>query len=153
MPPSPYSYRDDPAVPRFDDSAPLLIFDGLCVLCSTGVIWMLRRDPHGVTRFAAVQQPIPQAIYAHYGLDAARFDTFMVLAGGRPHTKWAGVIAAARTLPPPWRWLATLAQVVPQGIGNRLYDWVQTNRLSWFGSREACLMPTANDARRFLEGV
>jgi predicted DCC family thiol-disulfide oxidoreductase YuxK len=32
-----YTYRSDPAVPLFHDSAPLIIFDGHCVLCSTGV--------------------------------------------------------------------------------------------------------------------
>ena len=35
-----YSYRADPAVPRFDDSEALIIFDGHCVLCSSGVQWM-----------------------------------------------------------------------------------------------------------------
>jgi hypothetical protein len=30
-----YSYRADPQVPKFDDSRPLLIFDGHCVLART----------------------------------------------------------------------------------------------------------------------
>jgi predicted DCC family thiol-disulfide oxidoreductase YuxK len=150
MPP-PYSYREDPAVPSFDDDAPLIIFDGLCVLCSTGVHWMLKRDPNGPSRFAAIQQEIPQALYKHYGLDAAAFDTFMVLVDGVPHTKWAGVLAAGRTLPAPWRWLATLGRSVPNFIGDPGYDWVQRNRLRWFGSRSDCLMPSPNQTRRFLE--
>ncbi len=147
---APYSYRADTGVPSFDDSQPLIIFDGMCVLCSTGIDWMLKRDPSGNTRFAAIQQPVPQALYNHYGLDAARFDTFMVLADGLPHTKWAGVLAAARTLPQPWRALCILGGIVPDRIGNRLYDWVQRNRLGWFGSRATCRMPNANEARRFL---
>ena len=36
MIPDPYSYRADPAVPAFDDSRPLFVFDNVCVL--------LRRD-------------------------------------------------------------------------------------------------------------
>ena len=31
---TPYSYRADPSVSQFDDSAPIVIFDGMCVLCS-----------------------------------------------------------------------------------------------------------------------
>lgn len=145
-----YTYRSDPAVPPFHDSAPLIIFDGHCVLCSTGVQWMLRRDPGGTTRFAAIQDPIPQALYRHYGLDAERFDTFMVLAEGMPYTRWAGTLAAARTMPAPWRWLGVAGRIVPDAIGNRIYDWVQRNRIGWFGAREVCLRPDARHAHRFL---
>lgn len=150
MPSTPYSYRDDPTVPAFDDAQPLLIFDGHCVLCSSGVQWMLRRDPGGKTRFAAIQQPIPRALYAHYGLDAERFDTFMVLSGGVPYTKWAGLLAAARCLAPPWSWLGRLGRVVPDVAGDVIYDWIQRNRIGWFGGRETCYLPDATQRARFM---
>lgn len=145
-----YSYRTDRRVPSFDDTAPLLIFDGVCVLCSSGVQWMLKRDPEGKTRFAAIQDEIPRALYAHYGLDADQFDSFMVLADGRPHLKWAGAIAAARTLPAPWSWLAVAGRLVPGFIGDALYDVVQRNRLRWFGRRSDCMVPSEKTAGRFL---
>lgn len=147
-----YSYRHDAAVPAFDDTHPIVIFDGLCVLCSGGVQWMLNRDPTGETRFAVIQDLLPQALYRHYGLDAAAFDTFMVLADGLPYTRWAGVLAAARTMPQPWRFLGFAGRVVPDAIGDRIYDWVQRNRLSWFGTRQACRRPTASERSRFLVG-
>ena len=101
--PAAYSYRDDPAVPEFDDASPIVIFDGLCVLCSSGVQWMLRHDPSGSSHFAVIQDPLPRALYRHYGLDPEVFDTFMVLSDGVPYTRWAGALAAARTMPQPWR--------------------------------------------------
>jgi predicted DCC family thiol-disulfide oxidoreductase YuxK len=145
-----YSYRADPQVPKFDDSRPLLIFDGQCVLCSDGVNWMLDRDPEGSSRFAAIQAPIPRALYRHFHLDPDAFDTFMVLAGGRPYTRWSGALAAARTMPAPWSWLGTLGRIVPDVIGDRLYDWLQRNRFRWFGQRNACFMPDATQSHRFL---
>lgn len=145
-----YSYRTDPAVPPFDDAAPLLIFDGACVMCLAGVQWMLARDPVGETKFAAIQDEIPRALYAHYGLDADQFDTFMVLADGRPHLKWAGAIAAARTLPAPWSWLGQAGRLVPPFIGNAIYDFVQRNRIGWFGRRETCFAPPETARPRFL---
>ncbi len=145
-----YSYRADPAVPRFDDVPPLVVFDGHCALCSSGVLWMLARDPHGTSRFAVIQDPLPRALYAHYGLDADAFDTFMVLADGVPHLRWRGVIAAGRTLPRPWRSLATAASLVPAFIGDPIYDFVQRNRIAWFGGRETCLRPDAELAKRFI---
>lgn len=150
MPTTAYSYRDDPAVPAFDDSRPLIIFDGLCVLCSTGVQWMLDRDPAGQSRFAVIQDTLPAALYRHYNLDAEAFDTFMVLSNGLPCTKWAGVMAAAQTMPQPWRGLGFAGRIIPDVIGDRIYDWVQRNRLSWFGSRDACRRPSAAETSRFL---
>ena len=145
-----YSYRADPNVPAFDDTRPLIIFDGLCVLCASGVQWMFAHDPNGSSRFAAIQQPIPQALYGHYSLDAETFETFMVLSDGIAYTKWAGVLAAGRTMPQPWRTLATLGRAVPRFIGDWIYDIIQRNRLSWFGSRQTCLMPAAAQRLRFL---
>ena len=153
MPPAAHSYRRDATVPAFDDSQPLVIFDGLCVLCSAGVNWMLARDPRGTSRFAAIQQPLPQALYAHYNLDANTFDTFMVLADGVAYTKWAGVLAAGRTLPAPWRQLATVGRLIPNVIGDPLYDLVQRNRIAWFGSRAACLLPDPAQRARFLDSA
>jgi predicted DCC family thiol-disulfide oxidoreductase YuxK len=147
---TPRSYRSDPAVPHFDDSAPLIIFDGQCVLCMSGVQWMLARDPNGTSRHAVIQDPIPQAIYRHYGLDAKRFDTFMVLWNGVPYVRWAGVLAALRTMPAPWKWLGQIGRIVPNFIGDRIYDWVQRNRIRWFGAREICVHPDVHDAHRFL---
>ena len=146
----PYSYRNDPSIPPFDDGTPIIIFDGMCVLCSTGVQWMLARDTAGSSRVAAIQDPIPQALYRHFGLNAETFDTFMVLSDGVATTKWAGVLAAARTLPPPWRWLAYFGCAVPNVTGDPVYDWVQRNRFRWFGRRQTCLRPDAADNRRFL---
>jgi predicted DCC family thiol-disulfide oxidoreductase YuxK len=150
MPVTAYSYRNDPAVPAFDDRQPIVIFDGLCVLCSSGVQWMLDHDPNGQSRFAVIQDPLPQALYRHYDLDADAFDTFMVLSDGLPHTRWAGVLAAARTLPQPWRGLGFAGRIIPDVVGDRIYDWVQRNRLKWFGVRDVCRRPSAAEKSRFL---
>lgn len=147
-----YSYRNDPRIPAFDDTHPIVIFDGMCVLCSGGVRWMLDRDPKGETRFAVIQDSLAQGLYRHYGLDAEAFDTFMVLKDGLPYTRWAGILAAAQTLPQPWRGLGYLGRIVPDAIGDVLYDWVQRNRFKWFGTRNACRRPESAEKARFLTG-
>ena len=147
---APHSYRHDTEVPAFDDTRPLVIFDGHCVLCSSGVQWMMKYDPHGDTVFAAIQEPIPQALYRHYGLDAEAFDTFMVLADGAPYLRWQGVTKAARLMPAPWRWFGNLGRLVPSFVGDAVYDWVQRNRIDWFGARDICFAPDEASRIRFL---
>lgn len=150
MPSEPYSYRSDANVPDFDDAKPLIIFDGHCVLCSSGVAWMLKRDLQGTSRFATIQSPLPQALYRHYGLNAETFDTFMVLWDGVPYLRWSGWLAAARSMPAPWSWLGRMGRIVPDAIGDPIYDLVQRNRFDWFGKRATCFMPSAAERQRFL---
>ncbi|GJL93449.1 thiol-disulfide oxidoreductase DCC family protein [Hyphococcus sp.] len=145
-----YSYRTDPNVPSFNDSHPLLIFDGECVLCSSGVQWMIERDPQGDTKFAAIQEPVPRGLYVHYGLDPKEFDSFMVLADGQPYLRWRGVCAAGRLLPAPWKWLGAAGRLIPDFIGDAIYDFIQRNRIGWFGKRDACMMPDDLMRSRFL---
>lgn len=143
-------YALDQSVPQFDDSAPILIFDGCCVLCSAGVKWLLRRDPKGASKFLAVQSPLARAIYAHFGRDPDDFDTFMLLKDGVSHVKWRGLLEAAKTMPAPWKWLGFLGQVVPHPLGDVIYGLIQRNRFNWFGRRETCLAPTPEIAARFI---
>ena len=42
---APYSYRADPQVPRFPDDKGLIVFDGVCVLCTGFAQFVLKRDP------------------------------------------------------------------------------------------------------------
>jgi len=74
----------------------------------------------------------------------------MVLADGVPYMRWAGVLAAGRTMGQPWRALAGVGRIIPDFAGDQLYDWVQRNRIAWFGRRDSCRRPTALEASRFL---
>lgn len=111
---------------------------------------MIARDHKGESKFAAIQEEIPKALYKHYGMDAEAFDTFMVLHNGMPYFRWRGVCAAARLMPVPWRWLGQLGRVVPSFIGDAIYDFVQRNRIGWFGSTNACFVPNDAFKARFL---
>lgn len=147
-----FSYRNDSSVPVFEDSAPLIIFDGECLLCSAGIEFMLRHDSDGETKFAVIQEETPRALYQHYNLNPDSFDTFMVLADGLPYLRWRGVCKAARLMPAPWKWLGQAGRVVPTFIGDAIYDWVQRNRIGWFGATETCFTPDPAIRRRFLNG-
>jgi predicted DCC family thiol-disulfide oxidoreductase YuxK len=149
----PYSYRSDPSVPAFDDRAPIIVFDGLCVLCSGGVQALFRLDRKALFKVAAIQQPIPQALYRHYGLNAQTFDTFLLLADGLPHVKADAVLEVARRLGGVWALFAAAGRLMPKGWRDAIYDWVQRNRIGWFGARQTCLMPTPDVAARFLAGA
>lgn len=144
-----YSWRDDPAVPRFDDAAPLIVFDGVCVFCSRSMAMVARND-RGVFRFTAAQSPLGAALFRHYGLDPVDFETVLVLDRGQPLGKRDALAAIARRLDWPWRALLAFGWL-PRKVGNRAYDMLAARRYRLFGRTETCFTPDPAWRARVIE--
>ncbi len=145
-PREPYSYRSDLAVPKFPDDRPLLVFDGHCVLCSSGARLVLRFDRRKIHRPSAAQSALGRALYGHYGLSCD--DSFILLAEGRAWFKSEASIRVGEGLGWPWS-LARVLRLLPLRLRDVLYDFLARNRL-WLGRRELCFAPDAMDRERFL---
>ena len=146
----PYSYRSDPGVPPFPDDTALLVFDGVCVLCSATARFILQRDHARRFRFATAQSPLGQALFRHYGLDAQTFETNLVLIEGRAYGKLDTVAVAGTRLGGIWRAMSLL-RVLPRAVADWLYDLVARNRYRLFGRTEACMMPPPEWRERFID--
>lgn len=144
-----HSWRDDPAVPAFPDDAPLVVFDGVCVLCAASVRFILARDRTGTIRFCPVQSPLGTAITRHVGLDPEQPETVLLLADGQVFRRSAAAIEAMRRCGGVWR-LARALYVIPRPLRDALYGAVARRRYRLFGRRDSCLMPTPELRRRFL---
>jgi predicted DCC family thiol-disulfide oxidoreductase YuxK len=147
---TPYSYRSDPRVPPFPDDRALLIFDGVCVLCSATARFILKRDHARRFRFATAQSKLGQALFRHYGLDAQAFETNLLLVEGRAYCKLDSVVVAGTQLGGVWRALALL-RVLPRSVADWLYDRVARNRYCLFGRTEHCMMPPPEWRDRFID--
>lgn len=148
--PEAWSWRGDPAVPAFDDSAPVLVFDGHCVLCSASARFVLRHDRAGAFRFLAAQSPLGQALYVHFGLDPAALASVLLLDRGRPWTRSDAALAALRRLGGPWAVLAWL-RLIPRPLRDGAYDLIARHRYRLFGRRAACDLPDPARTPRLLE--
>jgi hypothetical protein len=82
---APYSYREDPGMPAFDDSRALFVFDGACVLCSGGAAFVMRHDRHARVNFTPARSNFGQALYRHYADD---WNAFLVPLLPDPLTDW-----------------------------------------------------------------
>jgi len=147
--PAPYSYRDDPAVPKFADDRPIIIFDGHCVLCSRSAQSVLRHDKRGAYRLLAAQTPLGHALYVHFGLDPDDYESMILIADGVPTFKSEAGIRIAQGLGMPWS-LAAIVRVLPRALRDRLYDVLARNRFRMFGRRDTCFLPEPRWADRFL---
>jgi predicted DCC family thiol-disulfide oxidoreductase YuxK len=147
--PAPYDYRRDSAVPAFDDAAPIVIFDGKCVLCSSFVQFALRHDRRARLRFLAAQTPLGEALYAHLGLRSGDYDTYILLENGSARVKSDAALSIFALLGLPWS-VICLGRIIPRFARDGFYDWVARNRLRWFGVRTACYLPSPTERERFI---
>jgi predicted DCC family thiol-disulfide oxidoreductase YuxK len=142
-----YSYRADPQVPPFDDSRPLFVFDGVCVLCSGGASWIMRHDRAARIAFTPAQGAIGQALYRHYRL--AIDDTYLFLVDGRAYGLTEGYFQVAHVLGGAWR-LAALLRLIPRVLRDAVYRLVARNRYRWFGTVGHCALLTPEQRARLL---
>ena len=146
---APYSYRTDPAVPAFADDKALIVFDGVCVLCSGLARFVLKRDRDFVFRLTTAQSPVGQALFRHYGLDTEVFATNLVLIDGTAYGKLDTVAAVGRRLGGGWCFLSML-RLIPRPIGDWLYDAIARNRYRLFGRYPSCMVPEPQWRDRFI---
>ena len=145
-----YSYRSDATVPAFDDGKALVVYDGVCVLCSKAMRAIASRDAQGQFQFASAQSPLGQALFKHYRLDPQSFETVLLLHDGRAFGKLDMALEVARVLGGPWR-LFQVFRPLPRVLQDRAYDLVAKNRYRLFGRTDACQIPDASWRARVID--
>ena len=146
---APYSYRDDPLVPRFDDAAPLAVMDGECALCSWGARMIHRLDGSGVVRICPAQSPLGAALLRHYGLGDEDPPSWLFIEDGIAHVDCDAVIHAGRRLGGAGR-LAAPLRILPRGMRDWFYRGFARNRYRLFGRGDMCALPDPAFQRRLL---
>lgn len=128
----------------------LVIFDGVCKLCTHSVHFILAHETEPLFRFAPVQSASGTRLLRELGLDPDDVETFVVIADGKAYLRSDAAIRIAPHLRGAWRWLGAV-KFVPRAIRDWIYDLVARNRYRWFGRREQCIVPTAEISARFIE--
>jgi predicted DCC family thiol-disulfide oxidoreductase YuxK len=126
----------------------LILFDGVCVLCSGWVHFILPRDQAGHFRFVAIQTEAGASLATRFGIEAGDPQTIVVTRNGQVHFKADAPLAIWQDLP-GWRWTAVF-RLFPRAMRNFLYDCVARNRYRIFGKRDTCLVPTSHIRSRFI---
>lgn len=130
----------------------VILFDGVCNLCSASVDFILERDPAGKFVFASLQSDAGQEILFHYGLTTNSFDSVVLVKNGRIYQKSSAALEIAAKLKGGWP-LMQVFKILPTFLRNGIYDFIGRNRYRFFGKRESCRFPSPEIRSRFLEGI
>lgn len=131
----------------------ILLFDGVCNLCSGAVQFVIKHDKDNRFLLASLQSDAGQKMLSQFGLNVQNFTTFVLVEKSLSTTKYyTKSTAALRTAKHLGGGLSLLYAfiIVPPFIRDGVYDFVSKNRYRWFGKKEECMIPTADIKAKFL---
>ncbi|WP_256393796.1 thiol-disulfide oxidoreductase DCC family protein [Natronoarchaeum rubrum] len=132
------------------EDEPIILFDGVCNLCSGFVQFVVPRDPEGRFRFASLQSDVGKELLAEHGLPTDELESIVLIEGDESYVKSAAVIRIATLLGGVYALLRPF-QFLPRFVRDRVYDFVADHRYEWFGKKDRCMVPDGDVQARFIE--
>lgn len=130
----------------------IIFFDGVCNLCNGFVDFVIRRDPRGRFRFASLQSTEAAKLIPPRELRLEVPDSIVLVTKDAVYHRSGAVLRILGGLRFPWP-VFLVFWIVPAPVRDAVYGWVAANRYRWFGKRESCRVPTAQERERFeVEG-
>jgi predicted DCC family thiol-disulfide oxidoreductase YuxK len=142
-------------VPPDVEGTHLVLYDGVCGLCSRLLQFLLAHDRRAVFTFASLQSATGRAVIERFGGNPEELTSFFVVADYRTGAacmlgRSRAALFVAGALGWPWK-AAGVLRVLPTPILDRLYDLVARTRYRVFGRLDRCLVPRPEHRRRFLD--
>lgn len=129
---------------------PVIFFDGVCNLCNQFVDFMIHLDKRQIYRYASLQSDLGQYVLQQNRLSTQNLKTILLLQNGKIYQKSDAVIRILVGLGGIYR-LARFLRIMPQFIRDAVYTFVSSNRYLFFGKKETCRLPSADEKARFLD--
>jgi predicted DCC family thiol-disulfide oxidoreductase YuxK len=128
----------------------LVLFDGVCNLCSSSVQFIIRRDPGARFRFASLQSEIGQEYLRRFNLNTSRLHSIILVKDDQFLERSDAALEIARNLSGAWP-LFYIFKIIPRFLRDPVYNWISRNRYAWFGKKDACWIPTPELRSRFVD--
>lgn len=144
-----FSYREDPAIPDFDDSGPIAVMDGDCALCGFGARMIARFDRAEQFRICPGQTELGTALLAHYGLRPDDPESWLLLMDGKVYGSLDAIVRVGATVGGVGHALWPL-KLLPRAVQDWIYRRIARNRYALFGRSDMCALPDARLKARLL---
>ncbi len=133
-----------------DPADSILLFDGICNLCSGFVQFVLKYEKSPVIRFASLQSPIGESIIKKHKITRNGLESIVFIENDKAYEKSEAVLKISRYLKFPWSSFVA-SGIIPLFIRNWVYDMVAANRYRIFGKQEVCWVPDPKWKNRFID--
>jgi predicted DCC family thiol-disulfide oxidoreductase YuxK len=127
----------------------IILFDGMCNLCSGSVQFIITRDPANRFRFASLQSVFGQEQLGRFGLDKTALHSIILIQDEHFLQRSDAALEIARHLSAGWP-LFYGFKILPRFLRDGIYTWIANNRYRFFGKKDSCWIPTPELKERFL---
>lgn len=128
-----------------------ILFDGVCNLCNSSVIFILHHERGPVFKFASIQSDAGKNLLRWCGLPGDYSEAVVLIEDGKHYLGSTAALKIGQTLQFPWSLISSLGLVVPKFIRDGVYHQIGKHRYQWFGKRDVCMVPTPQLRSRFYE--
>lgn len=129
----------------------IVLFDGVCNLCNRSIQFIIKRDNKDEFRFATLQGKLGQRLVQERNIDIKKIDSILLIEPGLAYyTKSSAALKIGISFGGAWKILNVL-NLIPSKLRDIVYDWVARNRYSWYGKKNACMIPTPEVKDKFLD--
>lgn len=127
----------------------IVLFDGVCNLCTGVVKFSVKQDKKGKLRYASLQSEVAKTIMRKHNLDENQLKTFVFVDNDKIYTRSTAGLKLLSSFGGLWT-LVYAFIIVPRPIRDAVYDFISRNRYRWFGKEESCMIPSPEIRARFL---
>ncbi len=128
----------------------IILFDGVCNLCSGSVQFIIKRDPDAYFKFASLQSDFGQRQLQEFGLSRTSFHSIILIRGDKVYQRSDAALEIARKLNGAWPLLYGF-KILPRFLRDAVYNLIGRNRYKLFGKKDACWIPTPELKSRFKD--
>ncbi|PCI00313.1 MAG: hypothetical protein COB81_09140 [Flavobacteriaceae bacterium] len=127
----------------------IILFDGVCNLCNSAVLFLLKRDKKAVFSFASLQSETAVQLLKKHNYTNQNLQSIVYISHGTLYAQSTAALRISQQLSGGWKYCYYLI-FVPKKIRDAVYTYIANHRYQWFGKKEQCAVPSKNDQHRFL---
>lgn len=131
-------------------TSPVILFDGVCILCNGFAQFLARHDHDRNLLFAHLQSDTGTRLLGQHNLPASDLTSVVLLKDGAAFQKSTAALRALAELGMPWKLLLVFL-VCPRSLRDLVYDAVGRRRYQWFGKTDSCAIPHGELSKRILD--
>lgn len=128
----------------------VVLFDGVCNLCSGAIQFVIKRDPLVKFHFASLQSNYGQQLLTQLELNTESLYSIILIQDGKFYQRSDAALEIARKLSGGWPLLYGL-KIFPRFLRDAVYNFIARYRYRWFGKKDACWIPTPDLKARFKD--
>ena len=127
----------------------ILLFDGVCNLCSFFVNFTIKRDRKKELLFASLQSETGKKLLQKFDLPTSDFHSLILINNDEYYTRSTAALKVVKGFRGLWP-VFYIFIIIPKPIRDFCYDFIAKNRYRWFGKKEQCYLPAADIEGRFF---